>query len=94
MTIEKFRRAGDEESVTRLERIHLDEVSHVAIGYRWFAYMCARRNINDPIGHFHTLVGQLFRGPLKPPFNEEDRLRAGLSPEWYLPLASSAKRND
>lgn len=36
---------------------------------------------------FHATVGKYFRGPLKPPFNEEARKAAGFEPEWYEPLA-------
>ncbi len=39
-------------------------------------------------GWFHALVRRHFRGPLKPPFNEEARAQAGFGPEWYLPLAA------
>ena len=37
---------------------------------------------------FHSLVRSHFRGPLKPPFNDAARARAGFGPEWYLPLAA------
>ncbi|GAB4816722.1 hypothetical protein N2152v2_003768 [Parachlorella kessleri] len=36
---------------------------------------------------FHALIRRHFRGPLKPPFNEQARAKAGFGPEWYLPLA-------
>lgn len=36
---------------------------------------------------FHALIRAHFRGPLKPPFNEAARARAGFGPEWYEPLA-------
>lgn len=39
---------------------------------------------------FHLLIRAHFRGPLKPPFNEEARAKAGFGPEWYLPLAQPA----
>ncbi|KAJ3080705.1 hypothetical protein HK102_002877, partial [Quaeritorhiza haematococci] len=35
---------------------------------------------------FHDIVRNHFRGPLKPPFNDEDRLKAGLDKKFYLPL--------
>ena len=36
---------------------------------------------------FHDVVREYFRGALKPPFNDDARARAGLTPAWYLPLA-------
>eukprot|EP00887_Chlorella_sp_A99_P002631 scaffold6.g2631.t1 len=36
---------------------------------------------------FHTLIRRHFHGLLKPPFNNGARAKAGLLPEWYLPLA-------
>ncbi|XP_010909119.2 uncharacterized protein [Elaeis guineensis] len=36
---------------------------------------------------FHSTVRKYFRGPLKPPFNEQARTAAGFGPEWYEPLA-------
>lgn len=44
--------------------------------------------LNDEvIKRFHTMVRGFFRGPLKPPFNEEARRAAGFVPQWYEPLA-------
>ncbi|XP_065871728.1 uncharacterized protein [Euphorbia lathyris] len=39
------------------------------------------------IHKFHAIVRAHFRGPLKPPFNEEARKAAGFGPLWYEPLA-------
>lgn len=41
----------------------------------------------DIIEKFHATVRTHFRGPLKPPFNEEARKAAGFGPQWYEPLA-------
>ncbi|KAK3151683.1 hypothetical protein QOZ80_3AG0249180 [Eleusine coracana subsp. coracana] len=35
---------------------------------------------------FHKIVREYFRGPLKPPFNNEARKAAGFEPVWYEPL--------
>ncbi len=47
---------------------------------------------DDPttVAAFHRLARQGFRGLLKPPFNVPARARAGLGPEWYLPLSQPA----
>lgn len=42
---------------------------------------------NEVIQKFHSIVRTHFRGPLKPPFNEEARKTAGFGPRWYEPLA-------
>ncbi|KAJ1343808.1 hypothetical protein BSLG_001619 [Batrachochytrium salamandrivorans] len=88
-TIEKFARAQDMASVEKLTRIHDDEITHVASGQRWFSWLCSIQG-EDRYAKFHEFVRQHFRGPLKPPFNDRDRLIAGLDPKYYLPLASSS----
>lgn len=85
-TIEKFRKAKDFESVEKLEIIHSDEITHVALGQKWFKLLCLERNL-DQYDTFHDLVRKYYRGLLKPPFNKEDRLKAGLDPNYYLPLS-------
>nr|KYP69878.1 Uncharacterized protein HI0077 family [Cajanus cajan] len=42
---------------------------------------------HEVISKFHAIVRTYFRGPLKPPFNEEARKAAGFGPQWYEPLA-------
>ncbi|XP_031500875.1 uncharacterized protein LOC116264671 [Nymphaea colorata] len=44
-------------------------------------------NLDPVIDTFHAIVRTHFRGPLKPPFNEQARQAAGFGPEWYKPLA-------
>lgn len=41
----------------------------------------------EVIKKFHEIVRTNFRGPLKPPFNENARKAAGFGPQWYEPLA-------
>ena len=84
-TIEKFRRAGDAESVTVLETIHCDEVTHVTTGHRWFTWVCAREGV-DPVKTFREEVRRGWRGDVKGPFNAVDREKAGLTPDFYEDL--------
>ena len=84
--IEKFERAGDNESASALRTIYHDEIKHVAAGAKWFSRYCAMKN-RDPAAHFHDMVGRHFTGGLKPPFNDEARRKAGLLPVFYHPLA-------
>ncbi|KAK3422190.1 uncharacterized protein HI_0077 [Eucalyptus grandis] len=43
---------------------------------------------------FHEIVRNHFRGPLKPPFNEDARKAAGFGPKWYEPLAFKEARQE
>ncbi|KAF9077822.1 hypothetical protein BDP27DRAFT_1311720 [Rhodocollybia butyracea] len=100
-TIEKFRKAGDKESVDVLEIIHADEVTHVTAGHRWFVWMCEQQmkknggeQVVDPIEAFREEVRQCWRGDIKGPFNVEDREKAGLSPEFYEKLKGEMPYED
>lgn len=48
----------------------------------------------EVIQKFHAIVRTHFRGPLKPPFNEEARKAAGFGPQWYEPLAVKEVQNN
>ncbi|KAI9934523.1 hypothetical protein ASPWEDRAFT_116802 [Aspergillus wentii DTO 134E9] len=82
MTIEKFRKAGDPESVAVLEVIHNDEITHVTTGHRWLTWICEQEG-TDPVHVFRTNVSKHFRGPIRGPFNEEARLQAGMDKRYY-----------
>lgn len=84
-TIEKFRRAKDDESVDVLNIIHADEVTHVTAGHRWFTWMCEREGV-DAVKTFREEVRANFRGDVKGPFNVEDREKAGMTREFYEDL--------
>lgn len=84
--IEGLAKAGDHGSANALQIIHDEEVGHVAAGQRWFSRVCAQRQI-DPSVTFHLLVQTYYPGGLKGPFNTAARGAAGLSSDWYAPLA-------
>lgn len=84
--IDKLRAAGDQESASILQIIYSEEIGHVAIGRRWFQWLCAKRQL-EPVTTWQRLVRERFRGPLKPPFNESGRGQAGLSADYYSDLA-------
>lgn len=81
-----FEGAGDARAVAALRTIYAEEVGHVAYGVKWFNWLCGRDGL-DPKDKFHGLVRRYFRGPLKPPFNDEKRAESGLPPDFYWPLA-------
>ncbi|XP_038044262.1 uncharacterized protein HI_0077-like [Patiria miniata] len=93
-TQERFAKQGDEDSVSVLDVIYTDEITHVAAGMRWFTYVCRRAEPpQECISEFHRLVRKHFRGLLKPPINEEGRTIAGMSKEWYVPLMQPANQD-
>lgn len=81
-TIERFRRAGDTDSVKALEIIHADEVTHVTAGHRWFTWICEREGV-DPVTTFREEVKKNWKGDVKGPFNVEAREKAGMTREFY-----------
>ncbi|GLT01653.1 rhamnosyltransferase [Sphingobium jiangsuense] len=85
-TIERFTEAGDLPSAKMLERIMTDEIRHVHFGTKWFEEGTKRLGVSAP-NHYQNLVNRHFRGRLKPPFNDSARDQAGLTREYYLPLA-------
>ncbi len=85
-TIKRFTEAGDPSSARMLGRIMTDEIRHVHFGTKWFEVETKRLGIEAP-KHYQILVNRHFRGRLKPPFNDSARDQAGLTREFYLPLA-------
>jgi uncharacterized ferritin-like protein (DUF455 family) len=75
---ERLRAAGDLRAVAILTRILDDEVGHVAIGNRWYAFLCARAGL-DALEAWDGLADAHGAGRPRPPFNHEARLRAGFT---------------
>lgn len=86
---EKMRETGDMESAEVLKVIYEDEKGHVAVGAKWFRFLCARER-KDPAATFQQLVRANFRGALKAPFNDVARAEAGLTPSFYRSLTSTS----
>jgi uncharacterized ferritin-like protein (DUF455 family) len=86
---EKLRRVGTppaRRAVEILDVILADEIGHVAIGNRWYRWLCEREGL-DPVAHYGALVERYAAPRLYPPFNEAARKRAGFSDEelaWLL----------
>lgn len=83
----KLRSVGDTASADILDIIYRDEIGHVAIGRRWFVFICAVRG-GEPAAVWRVLVTRYFRGRLKAPFNAAGRSEAGLPESWYAPLVT------
>jgi uncharacterized ferritin-like protein (DUF455 family) len=74
----RLARAGDARAVEILDVILRDEVGHVAIGNRWYRWLCEREGL-DPLAH-DAVLAERYRAPrLRPPFNRAARAAAGFS---------------
>lgn len=76
----KIAQAGDMAAAEILDIILREEIGHVAIGNRWFGYLCQQRQL-DPISCFAELAQQFKAPTLRAPFNVAARLAAGFSQE-------------
>ena len=77
-TRNKLQQVGDHAGAAIIDIILRDEIGHVAIGNRWFGYLCQLRDL-DPIQCYADLA-QRFKAPkLRAPFNLEARRAAGFS---------------
>lgn len=74
--IERLRRAGDDATADCLEVILREEVEHVAIGSRWFRWLCAERGL-PPLETYFRLLDEHLRGGVRCPLNRPARLAAG-----------------
>ncbi|MCB2017052.1 MAG: ferritin-like domain-containing protein [Hydrogenophaga sp.] len=65
-------------AVDILDVILRDEIGHVAIGNRWYGWLCERQQL-DPVAHYRHLARVHSAPRLRAPFNESARLAAGFS---------------
>jgi uncharacterized ferritin-like protein (DUF455 family) len=74
----KLAKAGDARAVAILDIILRDEVGHVAIGNRWYRWLCQRDGL-DAEALYPQLVARYAAPRLRPPFNLAARRAAGFS---------------
>jgi len=79
--------AGDHAAAAILDIILRDEVGHVAIGNRWFRWLCETRG-QEPVSSYATLAARHGAPRLKPPFNLPARRAAGFDEDELAWLAS------
>lgn len=84
--IEALQKEGDDRTASIFRVIYEDEKGHVAVGAKWFRFLCRREKIN-PDKRFRELVRENFRGQLKPPFNDKARCASGITPGFYRTLS-------
>ena len=85
--IDKMTDLGDRDSAEIFKIIYEDEKGHVAVGAKWFRFLCQKQGLS-PAPQFQELVKVHFRGHLRPPFNDRARASAGLTPTFYRALSS------
>jgi uncharacterized ferritin-like protein (DUF455 family) len=74
----RLRGVGDLRAVAILDTILHDEVGHVAIGNRWYRWLCQRDGLDADT--LYPTLAEHYRAPrLRPPFNREARLAAGFT---------------
>lgn len=87
---EKFMRAGDTRAAEILDVILRDEIGHVAIGNRWYRWLCARDGVDPLLAH--AALAQKHNAPRpKPPFNHAARRAAGFDAAELAALDAAAK---
>ncbi len=80
---------GDQQSCAVLQIILDEEVGHVAIGSRWFAWCCEQEG-KEPGATFLELLQSRYAGSVRGPFNRTARLLAGFSEAEMKALESGA----
>ena len=74
----KLAQAGDLAAAAILDIILRDEIGHVAIGNRWYGWLCAQRSL-EPVATYAALALRYKAPPLRGPFNLDARRAAGFS---------------
>lgn len=75
---DKLAAAGDAPGAAILDVILRDEIGHVAIGNKWYGYLCQEQCL-EPVATYRELA-QRYRAPrLRGPFNLAARREAGFS---------------
>lgn len=77
---------GDDETAKIFKIIYQDEKGHVAVGAKWFRYLCHKQSLR-PDKTFQKLVRENFHTTLKPPFNDVARAQSGITPSFYRALS-------
>jgi uncharacterized ferritin-like protein (DUF455 family) len=75
-------------AVEILDVILRDEIGHVAVGNRWYGWLCAQQGL-EPRAHYRALARQHQAPRLKPPFNDAARRAAGFTETELADLHSA-----
>ncbi len=85
---DKLARAGDAQGAAILDILLRDEIGHVAIGNRWYRWVCAGRGL-DPLATYPVMAERYLAPRLRGPFNWAARRAAGFEPEELAALAAA-----
>ncbi len=86
----KLVRAGDLRAAGILGVILRDEIGHVAIGNRWYRWLCERDGL-DPLVHDALLVQRYQAARPRPPYNNVARRAAGFTDEELATLGTALR---
>ena len=84
----RLKKAGDHAAVAILDIILRDEIGHVAIGNRWYRWLCARDG-HDPVALYPQLAERHAAPRLRPPLNLPARRAAGFADAELLALVEA-----
>jgi uncharacterized ferritin-like protein (DUF455 family) len=85
----KLAQAGDHEAARILDIILRDEVGHVAIGNRWYRWLCGARGL-EPVAAYAQLAAQYRAPQLRGPFNLAARRDAGFTEDELQALGTGS----
>ena len=85
----KLAGAGDMAAAGILDIILRDEIGHVAIGNRWYRYLCEREGV-DPVEHYAVLARRYEAPGQFGPFNLPARRAAGITEAELRSLEQAA----
>jgi uncharacterized ferritin-like protein (DUF455 family) len=74
----KLGSVGADDAAAILAIILRDEVGHVAVGNRWYAYLCAQQGV-EPVATFRRLLREYNAPKLRKPIHVEARIAAGFT---------------
>ena len=85
----KLAQAGDMAAAAILDIILRDEIGHVAIGNRWYNWLCEQRGL-EPVATYARLTAEYQAPVMRGPFNLPARRAAGFSELELAALADSS----
>lgn len=88
----KLASCGAHEAVEILKVILQDEVGHVAIGNRWYGFLCKQRGL-EPMATFRSLLHEYNAPRLRGPLHTSARLAAGFTEAEMKMLEDSLASN-
>jgi uncharacterized ferritin-like protein (DUF455 family) len=84
----KLAAVGDMAAAGILDIILRDEIGHVAVGNRWYRWLCERAGL-DPVSTYRQLAEQYGAPRLRGPFNLDARRQAGFDDDEIAALEAS-----